>query len=133
MSEKSGQDPFKLNVVSRTVALYNCLRDLGDLKPSDVPPSFIEKFVETSEGRISPEEASQAPAVLTEAASAVPYETFHTILAEGKWPGVLKRLEDSIDTERFREYANVMIGVIQASELQSFDRDGLAKLQYNWG
>lgn len=110
------------------VALYNALRDLGDLKDSDVPPAFIEKFVAASDGRFNSREAASAAVTLASLANANSFQGF-----EGQ----------TSSSEQIGEYANVMLAVIETAESQSATSSmnpaggkppiGLAALQYTWG
>ena len=121
-----------LKVASKNVALFNVLRDLGKLQVEDVPPSFMEKFVEASKGKFSNEEAVLAAVTLSSVADCCTFSEFEQVLA-GKWPKKLKEIKRTQGGLKFDDYSSTMLRVIEGSELQAVERTGLAMLQYNWG
>lgn len=92
-------------------SVYNTLKDLGPVDEKDVPPAFIDKFLEA--GGKSAMHAVEAVVRLSQAASGT-FEEFQAALGEGV-------------------PMQLVAQVLENNVKQTVEREGLAGLQYNWG
>lgn len=140
------------------LSFYNMMRDLGELQASDVPPSFVERFVAASEGKYDEAAAANAACELARAANGHTLEEFTAAInAEGDisdWAKVMTTvLSEAAQASKVElsddDLANVAGGVsISTTRLSAyprfnadaltvrgsmFDQGKWAALQYNWG
>ena len=75
------------------LGFYNMMRDLGELQASDVPPSFVERFVAASEGKYDEAAAANAACELARAANGHTLEEFTAAIQGegdiGEWAKVM--------------------------------------------
>ena len=142
----------------KDLAFYNMMRDLGELEASDVPPSFVERFVAASEGKYDEGAAANAACELARTANGHSFEEFHAAISGdgdiGEWAKVMTTVlseaaeasavelsdEDLENVAGGRRLGNIRLQAypkFSAAKLQvrgsMFDKGKWAALQYQWG
>jgi hypothetical protein len=142
----------------RDLTFYNMMRDLGELEASDVPPSFVERFVAASEGRYDEAAAANAACELARTANGHSFDEFQAAVSGegdiGEWAKVMTTvLGEAAEASKVElsedDLENVAGGRgIERASLKAypkfnaadrnvrgsmFDKGKWAALQYNWG